>query len=256
MKFLAAMLLSGVTFAFKAGALTTTNPANAIVVAVNDTIITSQQVEQAIVNQAELLNRQLVSQAEVLGRQYSSDALEYNSRLARLNLEFRRRFALLESEGISNLITRQLILHEFKTSGGVVPENYIEDKIRERIRDHYGDRVTMTKSLQARGITFETWRQQTREEIIIEIMRYQNISSDKIIISPQRIETFYAQHLDDFRLDDQVKLRMIVLNRLADSLTSETLKMAQEILDRIEGGAPSPSEIASGKGAPYKPLWR
>jgi parvulin-like peptidyl-prolyl isomerase len=216
MRCCALILLAVAALAFEAEAYSTTNTANAIVVAVNDAIITSQEIDQAILPQEELLLRQ-----------YPPNSPEY-----------RRRFQQLWNEGVEALVTRRLILHEFKTAGGIIPDNYIEDKIRERIHDHYGDRVTMTKSLQARGITFETWRQQTREEIIIEIMRYQNISSDKIIISPQRIETYYAQHLDDFKLDDQVKLRMIVLGRPVDSSTSDTLKLALEILAKIEGGAP------------------
>src|ERR1051326_7193255 len=216
MRCCALILLAALALASKVEAFTTTNIANAIIVAVNDAIITSQEIDQAILPQEELLLRQ-----------YPPDAPEY-----------RRRLQQLWNEGVTNLVTRRLILHEFKTAGGIIPDNYIEDKIRERIHDHYGDRVTMTKSLQARGITFETWRQQTREEIIIEIMRYQNISSDKIIISPQRIETFYAQHLDDFKLDDQVKLRMIVLTRPVDGSTSDTLKLGLEILAKIDAGAP------------------
>ncbi len=193
-----------------------TNVANQILVAVNDAIITRQEVELAIFNQEELLFRQLSPNSP----------------------EYRKRLLELVDEGTKALVTRRLILHEFKSSGGVIPENYIDDKIRERIRDRYGDRASLTKTLQGQGMTFETWRQQMREEIIIDFMRYQNINPDKIIISPQKIETHYAQRLDDFKVDDQVKLRMIVLTPPVDGSAQDTLKLAAEILAKIEAGAP------------------
>src|SRR6185295_11180613 len=108
--------------------------------------------------------------------------------------------------------------------------------IQDRIRKRYGDQITLTKSLQADGITKEAYRQRVREQIIISVLTAKNISALPII-SPHKIEVYYVQHKDDFKLEDQIKLRMIVLNRASSNDADATKKMAQEILAKIKEGA-------------------
>jgi parvulin-like peptidyl-prolyl isomerase len=67
-------------------------------------------------------------------------------------------------------------------------------------------------------------------------MRYQNISK-AILISPHKVETYYSEHKDDFKEDDQVKLRMIVLTNAPDTDTTQTRKLADEILAKLNQGA-------------------
>ena len=43
-------------------------------------------------------------------------------------------------------------------------------------------------------------------------MRSKNVSQE-IVISPYKIENYYLAHQDDFKVGDQIKLRMIVLNK-------------------------------------------
>src|SRR5215471_5327238 len=58
-----------------------------------------------------------------------------------------------ERDNIETLVNRQLILHEFKTAGYSLPESVIDELVRSRIRADYGDEMTLTRTLQARGIT-------------------------------------------------------------------------------------------------------
>jgi peptidyl-prolyl cis-trans isomerase SurA len=147
------------------------------------------------------------------------------------------------SDGLEQLIENQLILDDFKAAGGTLPDSFIDDEIKDRIRSKFGDRVTLTKTLQAQGVTFETFRKRTHDEIVLKYMQQKNISS-AIIISPQKIERFYAANLNHFRLGDQVKLRMIVLNRSAVESVDEVKKLAQEIRAKVDQGS-SFSEMAS-----------
>lgn len=129
------------------------------------------------------------------------------------------------------LIEKQLILHDFKTAGYQLPESVIDDLVQERIRARFIDRVTLVKSLQAEGITVEKFRRQVRENFIVEALRAKNISSE-IIISPHKVATYYQAHHDDFKVEDEVKLRMIVLTNAPQSR-----KMADEIHAKLKEGA-------------------
>ncbi len=105
-----------------------------------------------------------------------------------------------------------MILDDFKSVGVKVPDSYIDDEIRDRIRHRYRDRAALIKELQAQGITYEMFRQRMHDEIVENFMRQKNVSS-AILISPQKIERYYDANLHQFKLGNQVKLRMIVLNR-------------------------------------------
>ncbi len=109
-------------------------------------------------------------------------------------------------------------------------ESRIEDDVRK-----YGDRLTMTKTLQAQGLTYEGYRKKVREKIILELMWRHHVPVDPLV-SPAKIERYYQEHKDKYKLSDQVKLRMIVLQKRPG--TSDPLPLAQEINAKLAEGAP------------------
>src|SRR3569833_1470866 len=139
-------------------------------------------------------------------------------------------------ETLEELEERKLILHEFETAGYNLPESIIDQQYEDYIKSKYNDRVTFTKTLQQEGVTYEKARRDYRETLIVEQMRYEKVSKS-IIISPHKVETYYVDHKDDFKEEDQVKLRMIVLTKTAEGDNSEKQKLAQEILGKLNEGA-------------------
>jgi len=91
--------------------------------------------------------------------------------------------------------------------------------------------------LQQEGLTYEQERRNFRETFIVEQMRYKNVSS-AIMISPHKIETYYVDHTAEFKEEDQVKLRMIVLTKTAEADNSQKQKLAEEILGKLKEGSP------------------
>jgi len=140
-------------------------------------------------------------------------------------------------ETLEELEERKLIMHEFETAGYNLPESIVDQEFDNYIKSKYPDRITFTKTLQQEGITYEQERRNFRETFIVEQMRYKNISS-AIMISPHKIETYYVDHKDDFKEEDQVKLRMIVLTKSAEGDNSKAKETADEILGRLNQGAP------------------
>ncbi|MBI3191101.1 MAG: peptidyl-prolyl cis-trans isomerase [Pedosphaera parvula] len=195
--------------------------ADGIVVIVNDAIITHKEVQDFVGPAVDLLIRQYQRQPEVL----------------------RQKVGEAEREGLEQLVERQLILHDYTISGYSLPESVIEDEIQHRVREQFGDRATLTRTLQAQGTTYESYRKQVRDQFIVSILRQKNISSE-IIISPFKIETYYQAHKADYKVEDQVKLRMIVINQPSGAAPDTAQKLAREVLLKLDEGV-SFKEMAS-----------
>lgn len=219
MRLLAAILIAGAVFCSTARARAAL--ADGIRAVVSDALITDYQVRASAAQAVDLLHRQYAATPEV----------------------FQKKAAETLENALEQLVERQLIVRDFKTAGYNLPETFVDEAIQDRIRREYGDRMTLVKTLQAEGMTLEKLRQQIREQIITRALVEKNISSE-LIISPHKIEVYYKEHQDDFKLEDQVKLRMIVLDGSASATADGRKKLAQEILAKIRQGAAF-SEMAS-----------
>lgn len=190
---------------------------NSLVVIVDQEIITLKDVLQYIAPAVEVITRTYAGQPDLL----------------------RQKLQEAERDGVEQLVERKLILHEFERAGYNLPESLIEDRVKERLRERFGgDRAAMTRTLQSQGMTYEAFRRRLREDIIIGAMRARNIGSDKIIVSPHKIEKYYAENLDKFRIKDQLKLRAILLNAGAGRSREAARRLAAEILAKLREGAP------------------
>jgi parvulin-like peptidyl-prolyl isomerase len=188
--------------------------ANAIKAIVNDAVITYQEVET--------LNQQTED------RVYR----KYRSSPSALEQEINK----MQTENLDKLVQEQLILHEFKSAGYSLPESVLDDLVQETIKNDFGDRATLTKTLEARGISYEKFRQQIKDRFIVAQLRMKNISSE-IIISPHKIESYYLEHRDDFKEEDRVKLRKIILEKASDPKAPDAKKLGEEIVSRLKEGA-------------------
>lgn len=134
------------------------------------------------------------------------------------------------------MVERQLIVHEFDVRGYSLPDKIVDEILQSRIKERYGDRQTFIKTLRAEGSTVEKMRRQIREQIIINAMLDKNVSS-LLVVSPYKVESYYQAHLDEFRVEDRVRLRLIMLDQSAAATIDERKALAQEILRKIKHGA-------------------
>ena len=142
--------------------------ADGVKAVVAERIITFGEVEELTRTAADALRRQYSGQPDVFQAKLNealNDSLEF-------------------------LVERSLILHSFESDGYKLPESYIDNLVQDRIRDKFGDRVTLMKSLQQQGMTFEQWRKQVREQYIETAMRNQNVQRE-VVVSPFRIQNYY-----------------------------------------------------------------
>ena len=180
---------------------------------VNDKVITFEEVRDFTMPAVDVLQREYADQPDLYEQKLNSTL----------------------KDGLETLIENQLILHEFDAKYNALPNSLVDEWVEARIKDRFGDRITCIRTLQAQGVTFEKFRQEVRDQTIIEQLRLQKFSADRIIISPYKIETYYKLHQDEFKVGDQVQLRMIVINKISPDDNAARQK-ANDILANLKKG--------------------
>ncbi len=114
---------------------------------------------------------------------------------------------------LQTLIDRKLILQEFKKKEFSIPNSVIDDRVNTFIREEYGgDRQAFIRTLQAQGMTQTKFRDQQRDIIIVQAMRYQNVKSN-FIVSPLKLDALYVTNMPDYTTPEQIHLWMISISK-------------------------------------------
>ncbi len=187
---------------------------NGLIVIVNDKVITEKDIYQSIFKELDFLERRYATQPQVFAQ---------------------RKKALIE-ESIENLVEHHLVLQEYNTVARPIPESYIDNRINEDIKQ-YGDRLNLMKTLQAEGLTWESYRQKIKDKIILQLMWNAKVPPDPVV-SPTKIENYYVANRDKFKLEDRVSLRMIVLTNRPGDTSFSAVQLAKEIAKKVDEGAP------------------
>lgn len=127
--------------------------------------------------------------------------------------ELRQKMNEAYLDALDTLVGRALMMEEFEAREGTLPERIVSDQMNEAIRDQFNnDRVQLLKELTSMQMTFEDWREQIRENIIVSMLRREAVV-DKISVSPLDVRTRYEEKLEDYKQEEQVRLRMISLHK-------------------------------------------
>ena len=197
--------------------------ADGIAAVVNDKVITFVQINEDVREQEKLLRQS-----------FTGDDLFERLKEAKLNV-------------LNSLIERELILQDFKTAGGMIPDTFTAERVADVIRDQYGgDRVAFIKTLYERGQTMQKFRDEIKDNAIVGFMRNKNVIQT-VLVSPYQIEQYYQQNLRLFVQDEQIKVSTIVLHK-SQFMSHRTVKgrdeeydpqaeIGQEILYKLDTGA-------------------
>ena len=140
-------------------------------------------------------------------------------------------------DALNTLVERTLIVQEFKSKEFKMPESAVEERLRDIIRQDYGgNKNLLIKTITAQGMTMPQYRDKLRDQIIVQAMRQHQITGE-IIISPAKIEKYYGEHKDDYKVGDQIKLRLLMVKKGAnDEENAPRKKLAEEILAKLKAG--------------------
>ncbi|HWF18572.1 MAG TPA: peptidyl-prolyl cis-trans isomerase [Verrucomicrobiae bacterium] len=192
--------------------------ADSILAVVGDTPITQQQVEQLIDQDQQALAQRYGNQPDI----------------------FYKKVASLQESGSELLIRREVILQDFKQNIKVpdsIIEEYVQDEIKKRFPGVNGN-IELTKQLELEGLTPEQFKKRIRDQFIVNAMQDKFVTDP--IISPKKIEDYYMAHRNDFKLEDQVRMRMIVLGKVSaddTNVVEQTRRRASELVSQLKGGA-------------------
>jgi len=163
--------------------------ADGIAAVVNDKIITYVQI-----------NQQVQETVNLLRQNYQGQDLFQRVQEQKLNV-------------LKALIDRELIIQDFKSSGGFIPDTFTAQRIDDIIRDQYGgDRVAFIKTLYERGVTMQKYKDEIKDNAIVGYMRNRNVVQT-VLVSPYQIEQYYQQNLRLFQQDEKIKVATIVLHK-------------------------------------------
>jgi parvulin-like peptidyl-prolyl isomerase len=194
-----------------------------IAAVVNDKVITFMEIEHEVSETEKMLRQNL--QGEELFERLKE---------AKLNV-------------LRALIERELIIQDFKTQGGFIPDTYTNERINDIVRTEYGgDRVAFIKTLFDRGVTMQKYRQEIEDNAIVGYMRNKNVVQS-VLVSPYQIEQYYEQNLRLFQQDEQLKVSAIMLHKAlfpaqktvdGKQVTYDPQEeIAKEILYKLDTGA-------------------
>ncbi len=163
------------------------------------------------------------------------------------------------TNSLEALIERELILDAFRRMQGTIPDNVVNSRMDEIERTRFnGSRAELLKALEAEGLTMDEWRESLRSTMIISYMREREVE-DKIMVSPQAVRDAYESKIEEYRVPDQVELRLIALNRgQTPEEQAVKLKQAGEIRQRLLDGqdfAALASQVSEGIKAEDGGYW-
>ena len=193
----------------------------AIAAKVNGHAITKKEVETLLAPRREALQALYPRRGEV-----------YQKRLK----EFRDRV-------LNQLIDNELLLSEVQGRGAQIPDHVVEQEVARIIRENYdGKEDEFNEFLRENGLTRRSFREQQREQILVQAFRSQQFSE----IAPPteaEIKERYEERkraLRD-RAKDTISFRKIFIiarDRLDPNITPESqLALAEKITLELKGGA-------------------
>ncbi len=138
-------------------------------------------------------------------------------------------------QAINDLIDRQLIIQEFRKNKFSIPDHFIDNQVSTIIREEFGgDRSAFVRTLAAQGYTLDKFRQLETEKMIVQAMRSQNVKND-VIVPEAKIQEYYRKSSEDYRIEEQVKLRMIAI-RVAENGSDSRRALIEDIRTKVLEG--------------------
>jgi parvulin-like peptidyl-prolyl isomerase len=166
--------------------------------------------------------------------------------------ELMEKISIAYESALTNLVDRALILEEFSEKDAALPERVVEDQMDEMIRSRFQSRTQLLNTLTEERTTLDEWKEQVREQLIIQLMRRDNILNN-VALSPGGARSLYEDHRDRYFTPSKVKLWMITIARGTTGEESvekvEKIRMAQTRLENGEEFSVVARDLSEGSKA-------
>lgn len=140
------------------------------------------------------------------------------------------------SNAVEVAIDRRLILRMAAERKLDMQEWVVDNRVREIVKDNFdGDMNKLVASLAQSRTALTDWRNQIRDEMIIQAMRFQLIEKG-IEATPAAMQQEYANHPERYHTEASTSVNVILLRPPADESAPSVETRAREILDRLAKG--------------------
>ena len=196
---------------------------------------------------AAIVNDKVITYSEV--RQFVQPVVQQLSRNF-AGKELVEQVRQAQRDALNQLIERALIIQEFNAKGYKIPETVIDQQINDTIAaDYGGNRAAFVKTLEAENLTLSQYRDRMRERVIVQAMRGHK-TQQTIVVSPYKIEKYYSDNLEQYKVGDQIKLRMIFIKRGQESEVRSQKPEAETNITEQTGGSNSVETTAESNAPP------
>ncbi|MFH1496413.1 MAG: peptidylprolyl isomerase [Verrucomicrobiota bacterium] len=151
--------------------------------------------------------------------------------------EFQDNLEQAQNDIVRRLVDRVLIVKDFyKDERRSIPASYIDNAIAEQMTTQFGgDRSKFLAYLRARGFTLRDYRKEVEEDLVYGYQRNQQRRSQSVV-SPAKVEAYYAANKQKFFEEEQSRLRLIQLLRQDGETDAELTARANDILAKFKAG--------------------
>lgn len=143
----------------------------------------------------------------------------------------------LYARTVDVLIDRRLILAEAARKKMDMQEWMVDNRIREIVKDGFdGDMNKLTAMLDQAKVPLTDWRNEIRDDMIVQAMRYQIIDKN-IVATPDALKREYTNHPERYQQKAATTVSVILLRPPADDKTPSVSTRGEELLGRLGKGA-------------------
>ena len=137
---------------------------------------------------------------------------------------------------LNALIDRKLILTSARKSQMTLQGWAVDNRVREIVANNFGgDQIKLHQLLADRKITFEEWKQNLEEDLMISAMRYQKVDS-RVNPTPKEIREEYEANKGRYQTEKAVAVSMIILDPPQNDDDKSVKERAREIEDKMADG--------------------
>lgn len=151
--------------------------------------------------------------------------------------ELRGKLETAYSEILDSLIGWRLVIAEYEEGKAKLPEWVVDNRIDDIIRDMFnGDKSALLAALAKDRMTYDRWREEIRNHIIVATMKREHV--DKYVnISPQQVRDAYDKDRHKYKLPEMEKVRMIVIKKGgSEEINAIKRRQIEDIRKRIISG--------------------
>ena len=149
-----------------------------------------------------------------------------------------KRVKEVRTAALNDLIDRQLILQDFKSKGYSIPDHFIDDEIEALIKSRFrGNRQAFLRALNADGLSLEKFRENQRDNIIVQEMRKQAAKGATTLPTVEKVNASYRPSpAVQANQPEQMRLRVIMVRGDDESKRKFIDDVRQKLTEGAEFG--------------------